>query len=55
VAHSQRERDKKQLMLDGSLCHVTQYIIYINTMSAFRFSDIIKPYIVPSMLYKLGL
>ena len=55
VAHSQRQRDKKQLMLDGSLCHVTQYIIYINTMSASRFSDIIKPYIVPSMLYKLGL
>ena len=55
MANPRKQRDKKQLMLDGSLCYIPQYVIYITTKSAPHFRDITKSYIVPSMLYKLGL
>ena len=42
-------------MLDGTLCYIPQYALYITTASAPHFRSIVLPHIVPTMRYKLGL
>jgi len=48
------QRSKKQLTLDGTICYIPQYVIYVRTRSMTRLRSLVKPHFVPSMLYKLG-
>jgi hypothetical protein len=50
-----QQRVKKQITLDGTFCEIPQYVIYVTAASMPTLIHLILPYMVPSMLYKLGL